>query len=175
MFPPDLSRLWTVLPGKFSHLFLRYRGERPGGANFRWGKRPRLTGAGGNVCLPYIHTGFNKKKFYLVCRFAEILYFVGNIIGMLEIGTEKTRVALMMFSDRTSVKFHLNRYNTTKELQDAVLLVQFPGGKTNVSGSLRVLIDSMYLPQNGGRSNAQRVSACSQWRRATLEYIYSVC
>lgn len=52
MFPPDLSRLWTVLPGKFSHLFLRYRGERPGGANFRWGKRPRLTGAGGNVRLP---------------------------------------------------------------------------------------------------------------------------
>ena len=83
---------------------------------------------------------------------------MGDVIGRLEIGREKTRVALMIFSDRSTVKFHLNRYNTTKELQDAVLVIEFPGGKTNISGSLRMLIDSMYLPQNGGRANAQRVS-----------------
>jgi len=82
-----------------------------------------------------------------------------DIIGMLEIGTDRTRVAVMVFSDRTTIKFHLNRYSTSKELQDAVMLIDFPGGKTNVSGSLRVLIDTMYLPQNGGRADSQRVSS----------------
>jgi len=91
-------------------------------------------------------------------RFSEILQFVRNVIGMLEIGTDRTRVAVMTFSDQTVSKFHLNRYNTTKDLQDAVLVVEFTGGKTNISGSLRTLIDFMYLPQNGGRANAQRVS-----------------
>ena len=90
-------------------------------------------------------------------RFAMITDFVRNIIGLLEVGRDKTRVAVMIFSDRTTIKFHLNRYYTIKDLQDAIIVIDFPGGKTNISGSLRVLIDSMYLPQNGGRANAQRV------------------
>jgi len=98
------------------------------------------------------------KTYVFEYRFSEILRFVGDVIGTLELGSDKTRVAVIVFSDRTTIKFHLNRYNTHKELQDAVLLIQFPGGKTNISGSLRTLIDTMYLPQNGGRANAQRVS-----------------
>jgi len=93
-----------------------------------------------------------------MCRFAAIKQFVRDVIQMLEIGIDKTRVAVMVFSDQATVKFHLKRYNTTKDLQDAVFLIEFPGGKTNISGSLRMLIDSMYLPQNGGRAIAQRVS-----------------
>ena len=77
---------------------------------------------------------------------------------MLEISSDKTRVAVISFSDRTTIQFHLNRYNTAKELRDAILLIEFPGGKTNISGSLWVLVDSMYLRQNGGRADAQRVS-----------------
>jgi len=91
-------------------------------------------------------------------RFDDIMRFVIDVVGMLEVGTDKTRVAAIIFSDATVVKFHLNRYNTTKEVQDAILLIEFPGGKTNISGSLRVLVDTMYLPRNGGRPNSQKVS-----------------
>jgi len=98
-------------------------------------------------------------------RFSAIKQFVIDIVELLEIGTDKTRVATIVFSDQTVVKFYLNRYNTTKDIQDAVRVIEFPGGKTNISGSLRVLIDSMYLPQNGGRANAQRVSVQYTWIR----------
>lgn len=91
-------------------------------------------------------------------RFAAIKQFVVNIVNMLEISSEKTRVAVMSFSVRTTIQFHLNRYDTAKEVRDAILLVEFPGGRTNISGSLWVLVDSMYLTQNGGRADAQRVS-----------------
>jgi len=91
-------------------------------------------------------------------RFDDIMKFVIDVIGKLEIGPDKTRVAVITFSDATVIKFHLNRYDTAKDVQDAVLVIEFTGGKTNVSGSLRVLIDSMYLSENGGRANAQKVS-----------------
>ena len=94
----------------------------------------------------------------VVYRFDDIMAFVINVIGMLEVGTDKTRVAVIIFSDATVVKFHLNRYSAGKNVQDAVRLIEFPGGKTNIAGSLRVIIDSMYLSQNGGRANAQKVS-----------------
>jgi len=91
-------------------------------------------------------------------RFDDVMEFVVDVVGMLEIGNDKTRVAVIVFSDETVIKFHLNQYKTTKDVQDAVLLIEFPGGKTNISGSLRVLIDEMYLPKNGGRPGAQKVS-----------------
>ena len=81
-----------------------------------------------------------------------------NTIAMFEIGTDKTRVALMVFSKQTVIQFHLNRYSALKDVEDAVFLTEFLGGRTNISGSLRILIDTMYLPRNGGRANAQRVS-----------------
>jgi len=91
-------------------------------------------------------------------RFDDVMEFVVDVVGMLEIGNDKTRVAVIVFSDETVIKFHLNQYKTTKDVQDAVRLIEFPGGKTNISGSLRVLIDEMYLPKNGGRAGAQKVS-----------------
>jgi len=105
------------------------------------------------------------KDLCVMYRFSAIKQFVIDIVELLEIGTDKTRVATIVFSDQTVVKFYLNRYNTTKDIQDAVRVIEFPGGKTNISGSLRVLIDSMYLPQNGGRANAQRVSVQYTWIR----------
>jgi len=109
---------------------------------------------------------------FRVYRFDEIMKFVIDVVGMLEIGPDKTRVAVITFSDETVVKFHLNRYNTIKDVQDAVLVIEFPGGKTNISGSLRVLIDTMYLPQNGGRANAQKVR-CTQLARCVCPHYIS--
>ena len=105
---------------------------------------------------------FQSDIFACSRRFAEILQFVRNIVTNIEIGPDKTRVGLLTFSDQTVIKFHLNRYDTNKAVQDAILVVDFLGGRTNITGSLIVLIDQMFLPHNGGRANAQRVSETGQ-------------
>ncbi len=54
----------------------------------------------------------------------EVLRFLNEFVELFDIGPEKTRVAVVQFSDQIRHEFDLNQYTTPQALKDAIHRIQ---------------------------------------------------
>lgn len=91
-------------------------------------------------------------------RFPAVLDFFAKIVDEVELSPTKTRIGAISFADTSHVNFNLNSFVNKGDVINAIKRIKFLGEKTNIASALLMLKDTMFLPANGGRSNAQRVA-----------------
>ena len=67
----------------------------------------------------------------------KVLDFVNAVISRLRVHRDETRVGAVVFNDRAKEVFPLNEYSETGEVMEAVSMIQYTGGQTNIADALR--------------------------------------
>ena len=80
----------------------------------------------------------------------RIKQFMTRIVDGLDIGPQKTRVAVVTYSNRGNVAFKLDAYDNKDDLKNAILNVRYSGGNTNTSGGLWQMMN-LFKEINGAR------------------------
>lgn len=78
-------------------------------------------------------------------------------ISSQEIDTGKTKVGMLVYSTDSSIKFHLNQYQTEKQILEAVDNIDYMAGSTNTAGAIQVMRNEMFTKENGAREKASKV------------------
>ena len=111
------------------------------------------------ICHCLIISTFNLCIFYSECRngidlifvldssgsigslnFQLMRNFVANVVRNLEIGPDKTRVGVIVFSYSASVQFSLSRYMTNSSLLQAIANIRYTAGGTNTDAAILTCI-----------------------------------
>jgi len=93
-------------------------------------------------------------------NYLVVLNFVGRIVGQFSIDNGDVRVGILVFGSTASIAFHLNRYSTLLEVQDAVSQLADVGGQTVTAPAFRIVRDWMFQSENGSRETARHVVVC---------------
>ncbi|KAG9339527.1 hypothetical protein JZ751_023669 [Albula glossodonta] len=89
--------------------------------------------------------------------FAYIQDFILKVIGPLDVGINKVRVAVVQHSENPSPNFYLNTYNTKEEVTAAINGMRLAGGRSlNTGEALRFMKDTVFSQERGSRA-AQNV------------------
>ena len=65
---------------------------------------------------------------------------VANVVRNLEIGPNRTRVGIIVYSDSASVQFSLNTYMTSASLLQAIANIPYTAGGTNTGAAIQTCI-----------------------------------
>ncbi|XP_071109908.1 cartilage matrix protein-like [Haliotis cracherodii] len=78
----------------------------------------------------------------------KVLPFVKDMVSIFDIGSTKTRIGLVTFSNKTTPIFPLNHYSTRDQLQRALSpqTVRYTGGQTYTSSALAYVRDYGFAP-----------------------------
>ena len=87
-----------------------------------------------------------------------LLKFVANIVKHFSESHDNNRFAVVVFSNKGSMVFGLNKYDDTQSLVDAILSVDYPGANTNTSGGIFVARSQVFNIQNGDRPDIQNIA-----------------
>ena len=77
-------------------------------------------------------------------RFAKVLDYVRNVVNALEVAEDRARVGVIVFSDRATVRFHLNAYKTKQDVLQAIDMIDYTRGKTNIAETLKKMRTEMF-------------------------------
>ena len=73
-------------------------------------------------------------------NFQLVLNFVANVVRNLEIGPDKTKVGVIVYSDSASVQFSLNTYVTNESLLQAIANIPYTNRGTNTADAILTCI-----------------------------------
>ncbi|XP_067680567.1 collagen alpha-4(VI) chain-like [Haliotis asinina] len=90
-------------------------------------------------------------------NFNKQLDFVNNFARELEIGPNNVQLSVVTFATSVKNEFYLNTYSNKADLLNAVQNVQYRPGLTATGKGLKFVGENSFLPQNGGRPDAQQV------------------
>lgn len=91
--------------------------------------------------------------------FYRQLDFVENIAKQFKIGPKNTQVGIVTFGEYHTLRFHLNKYPDTKQLQKAIRQIRFnPGRSTNTGDAINYMAKEMFTASNGARDDVPRVA-----------------
>ena len=104
-------------------------------------------------------------------NFETIATVLRRIVAMVNIGFDKTRVALLRFSDLTEFEFQLNDYTTVGQYDTAIanMIDNFKGGNTNTTGGLFKARTEALIPANGERPSVSNVVMVITDGQATID------
>lgn len=91
-------------------------------------------------------------------RFPYLQFFVSDMINMMDIGSDSTRIGLISWSDDAKVHFYLDDFDVRENLIESVMRLPFQGGKTNTAAALRLLHERMFALENGDRPDADNIA-----------------
>jgi len=83
--------------------------------------------------------------------YVQVLGFAKRIVQAFPIDGNLTQIGLMKFSNDAEIVFHLNTYNDSQSLLNAIDEVRITHGNTNIAAALRTARDVMFTEQNGAR------------------------
>lgn len=86
-----------------------------------------------------------------------LLDFTVKLIDSLEIGLNKTRLAVIRFSEVADVIFYLDEYDNAKDMVEVIKNLQYTSGSTNHSGALKTMRTEVFTPEHGDRSDVRNV------------------
>lgn len=72
-------------------------------------------------------------------HFAKLREFLVSLVDNFDIGEDQTRIAALTYSDRTTLRFGLNEYQTAEEMQSAIEAINQQGGGKRQSAEVIVL------------------------------------
>ena len=80
-----------------------------------------------------------------------------SFIANAEIDSGDVRVGIILFARDTKVMFHLNQYNSKRQVMRGVGTIRKIEGRTNTQAALDVMRNEMFTPANGDRPDAPNV------------------
>ena len=89
-----------------------------------------------------------------------MLDFVKNIVKKLQLGSNQSRVGLVIYSDNARSVFLLRDSNDLQYLNDVIdnLEFQYEGGSRNTASGLREMHNNQFLENNGDRPEVHNVA-----------------
>ena len=81
------------------------------------------------------------------------LKFLSDLVGDFTVGLDATRVGAIVFSEQARLVFALDRYNTVREVQDAINSIAYMGQTTNTPEALIQTESQCFNPSSGDRSD----------------------
>ncbi|XP_071081373.1 collagen alpha-4(VI) chain-like [Haliotis cracherodii] len=90
-------------------------------------------------------------------NFKKQLDFVNNFARELDIGPNNVQLSVVTFATNVKNEFWLNNFNSKADLLNAVQKVQYRPGLTETGKGLEFVGANSFLPQHGGRPDAQQV------------------
>lgn len=91
-------------------------------------------------------------------NFRTMLNATKSFIASHDMDSGNTQIGMLIYSTESSVKFHLNQFQTEEELLDAVDSIRYMAGSTNTSGAIRIMRTEMFAAENGARADASKVA-----------------
>ncbi|KAM4697336.1 collagen alpha-3(VI) chain [Rhinophrynus dorsalis] len=89
-------------------------------------------------------------------EFSNVRELIGNIVERLDVSPDKTRVAVVQYSDDPKVEFLLNAHSTKDEVQNAVRRLRPKGGSNvNTGGALEYVSKNIFTRPSGSRIEEQ--------------------
>ena len=101
-------------------------------------------------------------------RFVLLKQFASSIVNELEIRPERTRVALVTFKDDIQIKFHLNEYSNKEDVLQAIDLLDYRPGRTNIADALMTIRTRVFTPAHGDRHDIPNVAILVTDGKATV-------
>ncbi|KAG9355466.1 hypothetical protein JZ751_000304 [Albula glossodonta] len=90
-------------------------------------------------------------------NFEKIRQWVANLVESFDVGPEKTRVAVVRYSDRPTTEFNLGRYRTLDEVKRAARNIRYLGGNTMTGDAISYITKTIYTEQAGARPVARGI------------------
>jgi len=81
-------------------------------------------------------------------QYRKLLDFVIAVVAQLDVDSGAVRVAVITFSDTSTVQFHLSAYNTRLDVANAIIQLPYRGYTADISTGLRSLRDVFELVYN---------------------------
>ncbi|KAJ8334228.1 hypothetical protein SKAU_G00398670 [Synaphobranchus kaupii] len=90
-------------------------------------------------------------------NFEKIRQWVANLVESFDVGPEKTRVAVVRYSDRPTTEFNLGRYKTLEEVKRAARNIRYLGGNTMTGDAISYTTKNIYTELTGARPTARGI------------------
>ncbi|KPP66508.1 hypothetical protein Z043_114982 [Scleropages formosus] len=84
-------------------------------------------------------------------NFEKVRQWVANIAESFDIGPEKTRVAVVRYSDRPTTEFNLGRYKTLEDVKRAARNIKYLGGNTMTGDAISYITSNVFTERAGAR------------------------
>uniref|UniRef100_A0A672RGJ6 VWFA domain-containing protein n=1 Tax=Sinocyclocheilus grahami TaxID=75366 RepID=A0A672RGJ6_SINGR len=84
-------------------------------------------------------------------NFEKIRQWVANLVESFDVGAEKTRVAVVRYSDRPTTEFNLGRYKTLGEVKRAAGNIRYLGGNTKTGDAISFTTNNIFTEMAGAR------------------------
>lgn len=79
--------------------------------------------------------------------------FLHKVINALEIGLNKVRLGLVLYSDKPNLEFKLNTFKEKYEVLDYITKLPYRGGQAHTGAALNFVRKELFSQDNGGRAH----------------------
>lgn len=90
-------------------------------------------------------------------NFEKIRQWVANLVESFDVAPDKTRVAVVRYSDRPTVEFNLARHRTLEEVKRAARNIRYLGGNTMTGDAISFTTTNIFTERNGARPKARGI------------------
>uniref|UniRef100_A0AAQ5XG33 Collagen alpha-1(XVI) chain n=1 Tax=Amphiprion ocellaris TaxID=80972 RepID=A0AAQ5XG33_AMPOC len=90
-------------------------------------------------------------------NFEKIRQWVANLVESFDVAPDKTRVAVVRYSDRPTTEFNLGRHRTLEDVKRAARNIRYLGGNTMTGDAISYTTNNIFTERNGARSNARGI------------------
>ncbi|GAA6080340.1 collagen alpha-1(XXII) chain [Tachysurus ichikawai] len=90
-------------------------------------------------------------------NFEKIRQWVANLVESFDVGEDKTRVAVVRYSDRPTTEFNLARYKTLEEVKKAARNIRYLGGNTKTGDAISYTTANIFTVPAGARPAARGI------------------
>lgn len=90
-------------------------------------------------------------------NFDKIRQWVANLVDSFDVSPDKTRVAVVRYSDRPTIEFNLSRYRTLEDVKRAARNIRYLGGNTMTGEAISYTTSNIFIERNGARPQAKGV------------------
>lgn len=90
-------------------------------------------------------------------NFEKIRQWVANLVESFDVAPEKTRVAVVRYSDRPTTEFNLGRHRTLEDVKRAARNIRYLGGNTMTGDAISYTTTNIFTERNGARPIARGI------------------
>lgn len=90
-------------------------------------------------------------------NFEKIRQWVANLVESFDVAPDKTRVAVVRYSDRPTIEFNLARHRSLEEVKRAAHNIRYMGGNTMTGDAISYTTNNIFTEWNGARPKARGI------------------
>jgi len=77
-------------------------------------------------------------------KYQQLLEFLFNVVAQLDVDSGRVRVAVITYSDMTTVRFRFSTFNTRFDVANAILRLPYSGYETDTAAALKLLREDLF-------------------------------